>query len=150
MDPHSNPYAEEGQRIDSQHEDGGAQSLAQLLAGARDLCAGTLDQFRGIGDLAFMELDQAVSTLQWWIGALVLFIVSSIMACTFIVAASVIVFTDSVFSPVATMLLLGGINASVACGLFLCLKTLARKMTFRTLRAHLTRPQDNNHVETRS
>jgi hypothetical protein len=148
MDTHSNPCAESGQRIDSQHEEGSAQSLAQLLADARELCADTLDQFRGFGDLAFMEFDLAVSTLQWWIAALVLFSVCSIMACTFIIAASVVLFTDTVFSPVATMLLLGGINAAAACGLFLCLKILARKMTFRTLRAQLMQPQDNKHVET--
>lgn len=143
MDTHTNPHAEAGQQTDTRLEDGAAQSLAQLLGGTRDLCTETLDHVRGIGDLAFMELDMAMSTLQWWLGTLVLFAVCSIMAGTFVIAATVIVFTETTFSPSATILLMGGLSAAAACVLFLCLKTLAKKMTFRTLRAHLTRPHES-------
>jgi membrane protein implicated in regulation of membrane protease activity len=97
-----------------------------------------------------MEFDLAMSTLQWWIATVVLFAVCSIMAGTFLIAATVIVFTQATFSPGATILLMGGLSAAAACVLFFCLKTLAKKMTFRTLRDHLTRPEDNKHVETRA
>lgn len=148
METHTNPHAQAGQQTDTGAENGGAQSLTQLLGGARELCAESLDHVRGIGELAFLELDQAISTLQWWIGTLVLFAVCSIMAGTFVIAATVIVFTESTFSPGVTILLMGGLCAAAACVLFLCLKGLARKMTFSTLRDHLTRPQDNHRVET--
>lgn len=150
MDTDTNPHAEGRQHTDTGLEDGAAQSLAQLLAGTRDLCNETLDHARGIRDLAFMELDLAMSTLQWWIATLVLFAVCSIMAGSFVIAATVIVFTETTFSPSATILLMGGLSAAAACALFLCLKTLAKKMTFRTLREHLAQPQDNKHVETQS
>lgn len=143
MDIHTNPHPQAGQHTDTRPEDGAAQSLAQLLGGTRDLYAETLDHVRGIGDLAFMELDLAMSTLQWWIGTLVLFAVCSIMAGSFVIAATVVVFTGDTFSPGATILLMGGISAAAACALFLCLKILAKKMTFRTLRAHLTRPHES-------
>lgn len=149
MDTHTNPHAETPHHTGNRLEDGAAQSLAQLLGSTRDLWTESLDHVRGIGDLAFMELDLAISTLQWWIGALVLFAVCSIMAGSFVIAATVIVFTESTFSPSATILLMGGISAAAACALFLCLKTLAKKMTFRTLREHLTRPQVSTNVETR-
>jgi len=150
VDTDTHPQAATGPHTDTRPEDGAAQSLAQLLGGTHDLFTETLDHVRGIGDLAFMELELAMSTFQWWLGVLVLFVVCSIMAGTFVIAATVIVFTGTTFSPSATILLMGGLSAAAACVLFFCLKSLAKKMTFRTLREHLTRPQDNEHVETRS
>lgn len=143
MDTDTNPHAEASQHADTRLEDGAAQSLAQLLGGTRDLYADTLNHVRGIGDLAFMELDLAMSTLQWWIGTLVLFAVCCIMAGSFAIAATVIVFTQATFSPSATILLMGGLSAAAAGVLFLCLRSLAKKMTFRTLRAHLTRAHES-------
>lgn len=148
MDAPTDPYMQEGQQTDTGAENSGAQSLTQLLDDARELCAQTFDHVRGIGELAFVELDQTISTLQWWLGTLVLFAVCSIMAGTFIIAATVVIVTESSISPGATILLMAGLCAATAGVLFLCLKRLAKKMTFSTLRSHLTRPQDRHHVQT--
>jgi hypothetical protein len=147
MDVQSNPYGRSGEQPDAKADNGGAQSLTQLLEGVRELCGQTVEHARGIGELAFLELDQTISTLQWWLGTLVLFAVCSIMAAAFVIAATVVAFTESTFSPGATILLMAALCALAACVLFLCLRGLAKKMTFSTLRSQLTRPQDKQHVE---
>ena len=147
MDAQSNPYGQAGEPHEAEADNAGAQSLTQLLEGVRELCGQTVEHVRGIGELAFLELDQTIATLQWWLGTLVLFAVCSIMAGTFVIAATVVAFTESTFSPGATILLMGALCAAAACVLFLCLRGLAKKMTFSTLRSQLTRPQDNPHVK---
>ena len=126
-----------------------APSLEQLMAVTRDLYAEYTGQVRGIAELAFLELELAISSLQWWVWTLALFSVCSVMTFTFLISAVLIVFTDTTLSPTAAMLLMGGTSATLALLLFYCMKVLARKMVFTTLRKHLTQPQGEEHAETR-
>lgn len=134
------PNAELGKPVEAAYAEHEARSLEQLIADTRDLYAETTDQFKGIADLAFMELNLAISSFHIWVWTLALFSVASIMTCTFVVAATLIGLTATALSPVAVMLVMGGLSAIATCLLFLYLKVLSRKMTFRTLRHHLTRP----------
>ncbi len=149
MDSDTNPYTEPEKLAEPPPAEDEAQSLEQLLAGSRQLFAQVTGQFKGIGELAFMELELAISSLGWWVLTLALFSVSSVMTFCFVVAAALIVFTETAISPVVAMLIMGGSSAVAACVFFLVLKVLSRQMTFRTLRKHLTQPQGDDHVETR-
>lgn len=150
MTPHNNPYVDlSNGSTEPRNEENGAQSLEQLFAGTRELFVQTTGQLRGISELAFMELDLAISSFHWWVWTLVLFSVSSVMTFTLIIAAALLAFTENAISPSAVMLIMGGLSALVASGLFLCLKALSKKMTFNTLRAQLTQPQADDHVKTR-
>ena len=116
MDAQSNPYGQAGEPHEAEADNAGAQSLTQLLEGVRELCGQTVEHVRGLGELAFVELDQTIATLQWWLGTLVLFAVCSIMAGTFVIAATVVAFTESTFSPGATILLMGALCAAAGQG----------------------------------
>jgi hypothetical protein len=117
-------------------------TLDQLMASIRELYADSTVQLREIGELAFMELELAIRSLQWGVLALLMFGASSIMACTFLMLATVLVLVESKVSPAAVMFFCGGFSAVAACCLYFCLRYLTKKMTFRNLRNHLTRAHD--------
>jgi hypothetical protein len=123
-------------------------ALDQLVASSRDLYIESTAQLRDIGELAFMELELAIKSLQWGILALLMFGASSIMACMFLMLATVLVLVGSSVSPAAVMLLCGGFSAVAACFLSLGLRSLTTKATFRNLRNHLTRVHDESLPET--
>jgi hypothetical protein len=117
-------------------------ALEQLLSSTRELYAETTAQFRDIGELAFMELELAIKSLQWGILALLMFGATSIVAFTFLVIAAVLILVNSSFSTAAVLVFCAGFSAIAAGCLYLSLRSLTKKMTFSNLRSHLTRSQD--------
>jgi len=122
-------------------------SLEKLLNYCRELATETTSQFRDVGDLAFMELELAVTTSKWWILAMVMFCTSSVLAFTFIVSAAVLLFVES-GSSAMVLLICGAVNAVVACFLLVAIKSLSKKMVFRNLRQQLTKAKPGSNVET--
>jgi hypothetical protein len=122
-------------------------SLDELTLGARDLYTETTAQIRGIGELAFMELELAIRSLQWGIWTLFMFGACSVMAGTFLLMAIVLVLIQSSVPPAAIMLLCGMFSATAALFLFFGLRSLTKRMTFTNLRGHLTQVRDEGHVE---
>jgi hypothetical protein len=149
MDTPTEQRSELNEQIKAAYADDSMQSLQQLLSGTRELYAETAGQVRNIGELAFMELELAVSSFQWMMLALALFCVTCIMTFTFIVAAALIAIANTAYPPIVMLLVMAGLCIGLACCLFMWLKVLSRKMTFSTLRNHLTRPQVASHVDTR-
>lgn len=132
--------------VDDRDEATQTPTLEQLIANTREVYATHAAQARGIAELAFMEFDLAVATFHWWLGTLALFGVASIMTCTLLIAATVIVFTESTISPTLMLLVMGSASAGVTFALMLALRFLYQKMTFRTLRQHLTQPGNGAHA----
>lgn len=122
-------------------------SLDELLSSARDLYSETTAQIRDIGELAFMELELAIRSLQWGIWTLFMFGACSVMAGTFLMMAIVLVMIKSSVPPAAVMLACGIFSATAAFFLFLGLRSLTKRMTFNNLRGHLTQARDDKHVE---
>lgn len=121
--------------------------LDDLVDGARDLYSETAAQIRDIGELAFMELELALRSLQWGIWTLFMFGACSVMAGTFLMMSIVLVMVKSSVPPAAVMLACGVFSATAALFLFLGLRSLTRRMTFQNLRGHLTESRDNSHVK---
>jgi hypothetical protein len=117
-------------------------TLEQLICSTRELYADTAAQFRDVGELAFMELELAIKSLQWGVWAVLLFGASSVMAFSFLVLAMTILLMENTVSPALASLLIGGFCGGTACLLYLWLRSLARKMTFQNLRRHLTQQRD--------
>jgi hypothetical protein len=113
-------------------------SLDQLLQHSRNLFAEGVDQVRDISDLAFMELELAVASSKWWLLAVLMFCVSSLLFFTFTIAALVVLLVETA-TPAAVLLLCGIVNAIGACVLFFWIKSLSQKLTFRNLRQHLSK-----------
>ena len=113
-------------------------SFESLVNSTRELYVDTAAQVRDIGELAFMELELAIRSLQWGIWALLMFGACSVMACTFLMVATVLLLVESTVSPAIVMLLCGGCSAFAAVFLYVCLRFLTKKMSFTHLRSHLT------------
>ena len=80
MESHATQRAAAGAPEESRQTD--TQSLEQLLAGTRSLYADTAGQFKGLVELAMMELELAIASAQWWLWTLVMFGVCSVMTGT--------------------------------------------------------------------
>tara|TARA_R110002124_G_scaffold63044_1_gene172272 strand:- start:1062 stop:1508 length:447 start_codon:yes stop_codon:yes gene_type:complete len=146
MKTHASQRASAGATDDPQKPEG--QSLEQLLADTRILYADTVGQFRGTAELALMEFELALSSIQWWLWTLALFGVCTVMSGTLLVTATVIAIAETAVSPASIIAVMGVCCALAASVLYLCLKSLSGKMTFNTLRKHLTQAQDEKHGET--
>lgn len=122
-----NPPTETGDHI----------SLDRLVTSTQELYAETTAQFRDIGELAFMELELAVKSLQWGVVALLLLTTCSVLACIFLIAAIVLALANIGVSPALLLLVCGGVSAVASSVLYLFLRSLTKKMTFSNLRNHL-------------
>lgn len=122
-------------------------SLESLVTSTRELYVETSAQVRDIGELAFMELELAIRSLQWGIWALLMFGACSVLACTFLMVATALLLVNSSVSPAVIMLFCGGFSAIAAGFLYLCLRSLTKKMTFTHLRSHLTQLKDATRVK---
>ncbi|MCB1705549.1 MAG: hypothetical protein KDI17_11835 [Halioglobus sp.] len=142
MESHATQRAAAGAPEESRQTD--TQSLEQLLAGTRSLYADTAGQFKGLVELAMMELELAIASAQWWLWTLVMFGVCSVMTGTLLITAIVLAIAGDALSPAAVVAVLGVCCALAASVLFLFLKSLSRKMAFKTLRAHLAQQQGND------
>ncbi len=117
------------------------------MSSTRELYAETTAQLRDLGELAFMELELAIKSLQWGMLALLMLGASSMLAFTFLMVAAVLTLVNSSVSPAVVMLLCGGFSAIAACFLYLYLRSLTKKMTFSNLRSHLTQTRDETRVK---
>ncbi len=122
-------------------------SLQEMAYSARELYSETTAQLRDIGELAFMELEVAIRSLQWGIWTLFMFGACSVMAVSFLMVAIVLVLIESSVPPAAVMLVCAVCSATAAFFLFLGLKSLTKRMTFTNLRGHLTQVRGDAHVE---
>lgn len=146
MNTEQGPHS--GERLAPTLHDVDEPTLDQLASSARDLYSESAAQLRDIGELAFMELELALRSLQWGIWTLFMFGACSVMACTFLMMAIVLVLINSSVPPAAVMLVCGVFSATAAFFLFLGLRSLTRRMTFKNLRGHLTQAQEKPYVET--
>jgi hypothetical protein len=122
-------------------------SLDELVSSAHELYSDTTAQIRGIGELAFMELELAIRSLQWGIWTLFMFGACSVMAGTFLLLAIALLLMESSFPPATVMLVCSVFSATAAAFLLLGLRSLTKRMTFKNLRRHLTQAREANHVE---
>lgn len=121
-------------------------SLEQLIGHTRDLIADGVNQARGIGELAFLEFELALSTSKWLMLAVVLLCGSGLLSLTFMMAALAVLFMDTA-SPSSVLLLCGLCNLVVASMLLLWIKSLSRKMLFRNLREQLSAKDNADNVQ---
>lgn len=121
-------------------------TLDDLSVGVRELYGESTAQLRDIGELAFMELELAIRSLQWGLWALFMFGACSVMTATFLMMTVVLVLVKSSVPPAAAMLVCGVFSATAALFLFLGLRSMTRRMAFRNLRGHMTQMQDAAHV----
>lgn len=136
-----------GERLAPAVHDAGEPTLDRLTSSARDLYSESAAQLRDIGELAFMELELAIRSLQWGIWTLLMFGACSVMACTFLMMAIVLVLINSGVPPAAVMLVCAAFSATAAFFLFLGLRSLTTRMTFRNLRGHLTQVREERHAD---
>jgi hypothetical protein len=111
-------------------------SLEQLLQQSRNLLTEGADQIRDISRLAFLELELAVASSKRWLWGVLMFSASSLLSCTFLIAALAVLLLDTA-TPAVVLLLCGIGNAIVASALYFWVRSLSRKMAFQNLRQQL-------------
>jgi hypothetical protein len=110
---------------------------ADLLADLRLLWAESASQFRGIGELAFLELDLATSSLLKMLAAVL--VVAGLALSTWLLLVALLAFLLVAGGLSVPMALLAAalLNLVAAAILALFIRSLARDTQFRNLRRYL-------------
>ena len=113
-------------------------SLGAVLADVRSLWSESAAQARGVGELALLELDLAVTSLRrmFWATLVLAGLALSTWLCLLAVIVAVIAALDV---PLPAALLVGVvINGAAGIGLVVFIRSLARDVQFRALRTYLS------------
>jgi hypothetical protein len=123
---------------------GEAASLESVIAHAVELYGEAGAQLRDLGELAFMELDLAVSSLKWSLLTMLMLGAASIMTMTLLIVSVILLFLPQGVSAVSIVLLCALGSALTAAGFFLVLRVLTRRLYFSGLRSQLRDAPDDS------
>lgn len=114
-----------------------AASLDSVIAHVLELYNEVGQQLRGVGELAFMELELALASLKWSLLTVLMLAAASIMTLTLLIVSVILLFLPQGVSAVSVVLLCTVGCALVAAGFFLVLRVLTKRLYFAGLRSQL-------------